>query len=193
MTTFFLEIFNELLKSDKVSIIIDENEYVWFSLSDLIQFLGLNPSTIKRNLAINYRDLKEVSEINVQSKKGNDLKPDTIMINEGGMYSIVLKSDGPLAKRLQEKTLSEIIPQLFETGAYTSNNEERKQIRKLNKNISKLRHLNKSSNNASKRRRSKTKSKSKSKNRTKAKRTYKRRRKIGKSIVKKQSHIKTKI
>lgn len=153
MTTFFLDIYNELLKvnDNNIFIIFDEHQDIWFSFTGIMRVLGYkNPKASKNDLNIDSKYIKKISDFNTQSIKVHNLQPHSSMINEAGLYDILSKSNKPLAKIFMEKYKNDTMPQIRKSGIYVSKNEDIVRIKKLNTKIYKLRDIVKDLKNENK-------------------------------------------
>lgn len=62
-----------------------------------------------------------------------------ILINESGLYSLILSSKLPTAKKFKRWVTSEVLPAIRKTGSYTVQTEKSKEIeRQLNRQIRKM-------------------------------------------------------
>ena len=66
---------------------------------------------------------------------GSNYKSQTVVINESGLYALVLSSKLPQAKAFKRWVTSEVLPQIRKTGAYVS---QKKQIENLTRHIGEL-------------------------------------------------------
>lgn len=83
----------------------------WFVLSDLCKVLELStPSRVSERLD---RDEKGVSLIHTL---GGAQK--VTVVNESGMYAVILRSDKPQAKPFRKWITSEVLPSIRKTGKY---------------------------------------------------------------------------
>lgn len=81
----------------------------WFVLTDVCKALELtNPSKVAQRL-----DDDERSNFKL-GRQGNG-----ILINESGLYAVILRSDKPQAKAFRKWITSEVLPTLRKTGSYT--------------------------------------------------------------------------
>ena len=103
--------------SNKVAVFNYENNQVrsvaikgepWFVLADLCKVLELsNPSKVAQRL-----DADERSNF----KLGRQGKG--VIVNESGMYAVILRSDKPQAKSFRKWVTSEVLPSIRKTGKY---------------------------------------------------------------------------
>lgn len=69
-------------------------------------------------------DDKVMLMIEAQSQNGTLVKTKTAIINESGMYSLILSSKLPKARRFKHWVTAEVLPQIRQTGGYIPLNEE---------------------------------------------------------------------
>lgn len=90
-----------------------ENKEIWFAAVDICNILDIydhNQST--RNL-----DEDEKGMFNIQTPGGIQK---TTFVNEPGMYSLVLKSRKPEAKKFKRWITHDVIPEIRKTGQYAA-------------------------------------------------------------------------
>jgi anti-repressor protein len=98
------------MTSDAVRI-TDQNGDPWFIAKDICDALGLtNPSQ-----TLSYLDEDERSIITDEALRANG--PVTI-INESGLYSLILRSRKPEAKAFKKWVTSEVLPSIRRNGSY---------------------------------------------------------------------------
>jgi prophage antirepressor-like protein len=106
------QVFNYAGKQVRTIIIDGEPWFVAKDVCDILDFANLS-ETIKR------LDEDEVSSIEVIDSLGRN--QDTNIVNEAGLYSLVLGSRKPEAKDFKRWITHEVIPQIRQTGAYSLN------------------------------------------------------------------------
>ena len=129
---FFLDVFNNILdyNNSKVIVIFDSDGNIWFGLKDLFKMLGYNAmkAIVRFNINDNYKKYKQ----NINMDINVHIHPNTVLVNESGLYEVLTKSSKPLAKTFLIKYLTEIMPQIRKTGKYISNKKDMNKIKKLN-------------------------------------------------------------
>lgn len=106
-----LQVFN--YESNEVRTVMIDGE-PWFVLKDVCQVLGI--SHVKDTA--DRLDKDEVGQDEVIDRLG---RTQTVtIINESGLYSVILRSDKPEAKPFRKWVTSKILPSIRKTGAYTS-------------------------------------------------------------------------
>ena len=97
----------------------DENNEPWFVGKDVAEALGyVNASKAVAN-HVDVED-KQFSMVNIaDSQNGNALgQSKTAIINESGLYSLILSSKLPTAKKFKRWITSEVLPTIRKTGHY---------------------------------------------------------------------------
>jgi anti-repressor protein len=81
----------------------------WFVLKDVCDVLGIsNPSVVVSRI-----DDEERSKFNL-GRQG-----EATIINESGLYNVILRSDKPEAKAFKKWVTSEVLPSIRKTGSYS--------------------------------------------------------------------------
>jgi prophage antirepressor-like protein len=118
MTTIF-ETLQEnyiLFEQNIINIIIDSNDNLWFNANDLTKSLGYNQPKNTIQLHINKADKIQFQDIH---HNYNITKhPNTIYINETGLYSLLIKSNKPAAKKFTAWITGEVLPSIRKFGYY---------------------------------------------------------------------------
>lgn len=89
---------------------VEMNGDPWFVLKDVCGILGISNATV----AASRLDEDEVTKFDLGGKVGI-----TNIINESGLYSVILRSDKPEAKPFRKWVTSEVLPAIRKTGTYT--------------------------------------------------------------------------
>lgn len=92
--------------------VIDRNGEPWFVLSDVCSKLGISqPASAARGL-----DDDEKGVLTMHTPGGPQKKR---IVNESGLYSLILTSRKPEAKRFKKWITSEVLPSIRKTGRYS--------------------------------------------------------------------------
>lgn len=84
----------------------------WFIGKDVADVLGYQNGSRDVNRHVDEEDRQKIMAFDgIQDRE-------TIIINESGLYSMILSSQLPTAKRFKRWITSEVIPQIRKTGAY---------------------------------------------------------------------------
>ncbi|WP_427340178.1 BRO family protein [Caloranaerobacter sp. DY30410] len=99
----------------RVRVIIRNNE-PWFIGKDIAEILGYsNPS---KAVIMHVDEEDRIKEMIAHSQNGNMVKTQTTLINESGLYSLILSSKLPTAKKFKRWVTSEVLPSIRKHGAY---------------------------------------------------------------------------
>lgn len=90
------------------------NDEPWFVGKDVADILGYQNGSRDIN-----RHVEEEDRHKVMIFDGNQDK-ETIIINESGLYSLILSSKMPSAKKFKRWVTSEVLPQIRKTGSYAT-------------------------------------------------------------------------
>ena len=92
--------------------IINRDGEPWFVLADVCRVLEItNVGNVSARL-----DDDEKDDIRLTDAIGREQQ--TIIVNESGLWNVVLRSDKPAAKRFKKWLTSEVIPSIRKTGSY---------------------------------------------------------------------------
>ena len=92
---------------------VELNGEPWFVLSDVCKVLELStPARVAERL-----EKDEVSQTHTIDRMGREQK--TTIINESGLYTVILRSDKPQAKPFRKWVTSEVLPSNRKTGSYS--------------------------------------------------------------------------
>lgn len=96
--------------------IVMKDDDPWFVASDVCAVLGLNNITMAlKNLD---DDEAALNIIEVRSENGVVQKREVNTINESGLYTLILRSRKPVAKKFRKWVTSEVLPSIRKTGQY---------------------------------------------------------------------------
>lgn len=96
------------------------NDEPWFIGKDVAMTLGYAKP---ENAIASHVDAEDKTSTLIQGS-GSNYKSKTILINESGLYSLILSSKLPNAKRFKRWVTSEVLPAIRKTGGYIPHDEE---------------------------------------------------------------------
>lgn len=106
-----------LFESRMVRMIEKENE-PWFVGKDVAEILGYSNSS---KAVSNHVDIEDKRfEMIAHSQNGNLSETKTAIINESGLYSLIIKSKLPNAKKFKRWVTSEVLPSIRKHGMYAT-------------------------------------------------------------------------
>lgn len=114
----------ELFKFEKKQIsVVDRNGEPWFIAAEVCGVLGIDTSNLSKIL--------DEDERSICSVQYTDQVRYVSIINESGLYSIVLRSRKPEAKQFRKWVTSEVIPSIRKKGYYSLDSISRKELAKM--------------------------------------------------------------
>lgn len=92
---------------------IEQAGQPWFILSDVCRVLGLGtPSRVAERLDPDEKGMRQI-----HTPGGPQ---DMTIINESGLYAVILRSDKPEARPFRKWVTAEVLPSIRRTGAYNA-------------------------------------------------------------------------
>lgn len=91
----------------------------WFVAKDLAEILGY--SNPRKAIIDHVDDEDKIDGVTICDPIGREQNP--IFINESGLYSLVLSSKLPNAKKFKRWVISDVLPTIRKTGGYVNNDE----------------------------------------------------------------------
>lgn len=104
-------------EGQEVRTVKDKYGEIWFVAKDVCEVL--NHSNHK--VAVSRLDEDEVSKVYLTDSLGRNQK--TTVINESGLYSLILTSNKPEAKQFKRWITHEVLPTIRKTGGYVANED----------------------------------------------------------------------
>lgn len=93
--------------------VIMQGEQPWFVGKDVASVLGY---TNTRKALLDHVDNEDKNTVTIRD--GNKGNPNQVIINESGLYSLIMSSKLPSAKQFKRWVTSEILPTIRQHGAY---------------------------------------------------------------------------
>lgn len=101
---------------------IEKNGQAWWVLKDVCDVLQLDsPHKVATRLDEDERNLIPLTDSLGRKQK-------TQVINESGLYNVILRSDKPEAKPFRKWVTSEVLPSIRKTGTYNITNKQSKTL-----------------------------------------------------------------
>ena len=146
LLSVIIKTFDNLIKfnENNITIIFDNNNNIWFSLSDVFKSIGyINSNREIKRLTIEQTNIKTYKEIfddlntntQLSLKKRKNIQPHMKMTNESGIYLILDKSNKPIAKAFKDALFTNILPEYRKTGDIKSNSNDKIKLKKLTKKL----------------------------------------------------------
>lgn len=97
---------------------VELNGEPWFSLKDVCAVLGIS----NHKMTAQRLDADEVILTDLTDSMGR--QQETTVINESGLYNVILRSDKPEAKPFRKWVTSEVLPSIRKNGGYIAGQEQ---------------------------------------------------------------------
>jgi prophage antirepressor-like protein len=138
-----IDIFNNILiyNSNKIDYVIDNENNIWFKFTNISNLLKYKSSKDALRDLIDKENKKLLKNIKLLIKSKDH--PNTVYINEKGIYSFLIKSRMKNAKEFQFWLINEVLPNLRKHGKYQLNKKIKLKLKNLNKKIKILEKNNK--------------------------------------------------
>ena len=95
---------------------IEENGKAWFVGFDVTKALGYRNG--RQAIIDHVKENHKIDGVVIRDTIGRNQK--TVAVDEAGLYSLVLRSKLPKAEAFQEWVVSEVLPSIRNTGAYST-------------------------------------------------------------------------
>lgn len=97
---------------------VELNGEPWFALKDVCAVLGIS----NHKMTAQRLDADEVILTDLTDSMGR--QQETTVINESGLYNVILRSDKPEAKPFRKWVTSEVLPSIRKNGGYIAGQEQ---------------------------------------------------------------------
>ena len=97
---------------------VEMNGEPWFVLKDVCGVLGITDHKVAA------RRLEQDEECQIPLIDSIGRKQETTVINESGLYNVILRSDKPAAKPFRKWVTSEVLPSIRKNGGYIAGQEQ---------------------------------------------------------------------
>lgn len=99
--------------------VIEKNNEPWFVGKDVAEILGYSDTFGALKKHVDQEDRQNCQNSSFESNRG------LTIINESGLYALILSSKLPVAKQFKRWVTSEILPMIRKTGSYSVNQDMR--------------------------------------------------------------------
>lgn len=137
---------NEIIlkySNETLIVILDKNKKPWFNAMHIAKILKYKKprNTIKKLVDREY--IKMLKNVIKDYKVYNNAQPNSLFINESGIYALLLRSKMKKAKKFYKWVIEKVLPSIREKGFYELEKKLQEQINKFNKRIKTLTNENK--------------------------------------------------
>jgi prophage antirepressor-like protein len=136
-----MEDINDILlkySGKEILVVMDNNKKVWFNAVQICNILKYAKPRDIINKLVDKEFIKQLKNIVNDYKIYSNAQPNSLFINEYGLYSFLLRSKRNEAKKFFMWVIKNVIPDIRKKGYYENNKKQNDEIEKLNKTIEKL-------------------------------------------------------
>jgi prophage antirepressor-like protein len=130
-----IDIYNNLLVYNKnnINYLIDNNNTIWFKFISIVNILNYKSRKDTLRDHIFSENKKKLKEINTFEKYNEH--PNTIYINETGLYTFLIKSKMKKAHDFQLWLINDVLPNLRKYGKYEIEKKLKLKLKNINKKL----------------------------------------------------------
>lgn len=127
---------NELKYNNKEIVVLrDSANMIWFNGYHVCKILGYStPKDIIKKL-VNKNHTNKLKNIFEDYKLYPNAQPNSIYLNESGLYTLLIRSKKPNAEKFFLWVVEDVLPSIRKNGIYTANKAQLKENQKLNQLI----------------------------------------------------------
>lgn len=103
-------------ENTKINVIIDKKENIWFNANQIAIALGYKD--VIKSLKQHVDKIDMTRRIDINKKLLAYEQPNSRYINESGMYSLIMKSTKPIAKKFNRWITHDVLPSIRKYGYY---------------------------------------------------------------------------
>ena len=129
--TIYMPLLNTItFENNKIIIISDNNNIIWFNARQIC--ISLKYLHSKKAIANNVEQEDKIQLKNININFEVKQQPNSMYINEGGLYSLLFASRTKKAQKFLKWIRKEVIPSLRKTNIFSTDSEITKLQRKIN-------------------------------------------------------------
>ena len=138
MFHYYMSLYNTItFENNRIIVISDNNNHIWFNAKQIC--LSLKYKEPKKAIMTNVEKEEKIQLKNMDINFKVQQQPDTIYINESGLYSLLLSSRTKKAKKFVKWIKNDVLPLIRKNNIYSTDTE----ITKLQEKINNLEKKNK--------------------------------------------------
>jgi prophage antirepressor-like protein len=117
-------------ENHKIIIIIDNNNIIWFNAKQIC--VSLNYKQPQQAIINNVEKIDKIQLKNMNISFNIEQQPDSIYINESGLYSLLISSKNKKSKKFIKWITNNVLPKLREQKNFPPDKEITKLLKKIN-------------------------------------------------------------
>ena len=142
--TSCFKVFKSELTNNKDFRVLGTSDEPYFVARDIAEFLEYTNTT--KAVRDHIDDEDKLTAKQFDKNRENNLTPlklqgNTILINESGLYSLIIRSNKPIAKKFKRWVTSEVLPSIRQSGKYKIHKELLESERVLSNTVNELKNV----------------------------------------------------
>lgn len=136
-----MEDINDILikySGKEIIVVLDNDKKVWFNATQICDILKYSAPRNVINKFVDKEFIKQLKNIVNDYKIYSNSQPNSLFINEYGLYSLLLRCKRKEAKKFFMWVIKDVIPDIRKKGYYEANKKQSNEIEKLNKTIEEM-------------------------------------------------------
>jgi len=117
-------------ENKKISVIIDNNKEIWFNAKQLCMALKYKQPKLAIINNVNKEDKIQLKNMNINFEIQQ--QPDSIYINESGLYLLLINSKSKKAKKFLKWLTKKVLPFIRQNNVFPNDGEITKLLKKIN-------------------------------------------------------------
>jgi prophage antirepressor-like protein len=114
----------------KIIVIIDNNKILWFNAKQICLSLNYKQTKKKISKYVDNEDKIQLKNMNISFDISQ--QPDSIYINESGLYSLLITSRTEKSKKFKKWITSNVLPELRKKEIFSKDEDINKLLKKIN-------------------------------------------------------------
>ena len=114
----------------KIIVIIDNNNIIWFNAKQIC--ISLEYKQAKKAIKNNVEDIDKIQLKNMNIEFDIQQQPDSVYINESGLYSLLIASKTHKSKKFIKWLTSDVLPSLRKKNVFSPDKDITKLLKKIN-------------------------------------------------------------
>ena len=126
---------NLKFSNEKIMVLKDKYSRIWFNGSGVCKILNYKNHKDAIKKLVNKKYIKQLKDIYDDYKIYPNAQPNSIFLNEHGLYMLLIRSKKPNAEQFFIWVIEKVLPSIRRNGMYMADNNTKKEIDELNKII----------------------------------------------------------
>lgn len=117
-------------ENHKIIVIIDNNDIIWFNAKQIC--ISLEYKELKKTISNNVEKIDKIQLKNMNISFEMQQQPDSIYINESGLYTLLITSRNKKSKKFIKWITNDVLPKLRQKNIFSPDENITKLLKKIN-------------------------------------------------------------